>query len=331
MSVDRGSDVRRSLSLTIANPSDFPTSETSRYGIYGQQIYVERGIKYIDGTTEMVPLGTFVVTNVSGNIHTGPLSITAIGKEIILKRALFESATSTAGYASASAFISTQIGLVIPGASYVNGSTSGSSAVATKTWDPGAEIWAALVEVANSVGAELFCDAAGTFRLVDVPDINMATPVWTVNTGEGGVMVSADMEVSADDVYNRVVASGENSEDNKPPVSAEAKITLSTDPLRYGGPFGKVSKTYSSSLITSTTQAQSTANALLRKYRAANRTVTLNTIPNPALDAGDCIRVKYGSDAPIAAELHLVQSFTVPLTVDNGSFTIATVSGKDDV
>jgi len=329
VSVDRGSDVRRSLSLSIADPAEFPTTETARYGVYGQTIYVESGITYLDGSTELVPCGLFVVTQVSGNIHTGPLTVTAVGQEILLKRAVFETATSTKGFASAAAFIGTQIAAAIPGASFVNASTSGATALATKTWDPGAEVWSALVEVANSVGAELYCDANGTFRLVDVPNIDTAVPVWDVSAGEMGVMVSAEMTLTADDVYNRVVASGENAEDNKPPVSAEAKIT--TGPLRYGGPFGKVTKTYQSSLITSTTQAQATANALLRRYQAPNRSVTLGTIPNPALEAGDCIRVNYGDSAPVPPELHLVQSFTVPLNVEGSAdFTIQTVSGRDD-
>ena len=83
-------------------------------------------------------------------------------------------------------------------------------------------------------------------------------------------------------------------------------------------------------LFRSSTQAQATANALLRRYQAPNRSVTLGTIPNPALEAGDCIRVNYGDSAPVPPELHLVQSFTVPLNVEGSAdFTIQTVSGKD--
>lgn len=331
VSVDRGSDVRRTLSLVIADPSEFPIAETSLYGVYGQEIYVECGVTYLDGTSERVPMGTFVVTSVSGNIHTGPLSVTAAGREILLKRAVFESTASTSGYSDAAAFIEFHIGDVVPGASFVDSSTSGATAVATKTWDPGSEVWASLVEVATSVGAELFCNAEGTFELRDVPDMDGATPVWDVTTGEAGVMVSADLELSGDDVYNRVVVSGENTEDNKPPVTAEAKITDAADPLRYGGPFGKVTKAYSSSLVVSVPGAQSVANALLRKYRAPNRTVTLQTVPNPALDAGDCIRVSYGPESTVLPELHLAQSFTVPLSLEgSGASPIATISGRED-
>ena len=330
ISVDRGSDVRRQLSLSIADPAEFPLSETAKFGVYGQTIYVESGIQYLDGTTELVPCGLFVVTNVSGDIHTGPLSISAVGQEILLKRAVFDTATTTKGFQSAADFIGAQIQYVIPGASFVNASTNGATIPAVKTWDAGQEVWAALTEVATSVGAELFCDANGSFRLVDIPDIETAQPVWDVSAGENGVMVGAELTLTADDVFNRVVVSGENMEEDKPPVTASA--TISTGPLRYGGPFGKVTKTYTSSLVTTQAGASDVANALLRKYRAPNRSVTVDTIPNPALEAGDCIRVNYGDTAPVPPELHLVQSFSLPLNVDNSAgFSIQTVSGRDDI
>lgn len=328
--VDRGSETRRSLSLTIADPSKFPTSETAVYGVYGQEIYVERGIRYLDGTTERVPLGTFVITSISGNIHTGPLNIEAAGREILLKRALFDTATNTKGYVSAAAFIKNMIDTKLTGMSFVDRSTVGTVGLPTKTWDAGTDVWSALAEVATSVGAELFCDAYGTFTLRDIPQVANVpvSAVWDVSTGEGGVMISADVRLTADDVYNKVTVTGENAEDNKPPAIGTATITDANDPLRYGGPFGKVTYRFSSSLVTDNSSAVAVATALLAKKRQANRSVTLETVPNPALDAGDWIRVNYGTAA--LPELHLVQSFDIPLSVTGGSFSINTVGGHDD-
>lgn len=328
--VDRGSDVRRSLSLTVADPSQFPVAQTDRFAVYGQQLYVECGLTYLDGTTERVVLGTFVITSISGNIHTGPLSIAAAGQEIYLKRALWETAQSTAAYASPRAFMAFHIPNTITGASFVDSSTNGLGGLASKTWDAQTDKWSALNEVAASIGAEIFCDAAGTFRMVDIPDPdNLAvTPVWDVTTGENGVMVSAEMSLTSDGVFNRVVAMGENAESGTAPVSGTVTISGPTDPLRYGGPFGKVTKAYSSSLITTGAQALATAQALLLKYKAPNRTVALETIPNPALDAGDRIRVNYGT--AYAPEIHIAHSFDIPLSVSGGTFGISTVSGRDD-
>lgn len=330
ITVDRGSETRRALSLTIADPSEFPISATDKFSVYGQQLYVEGGITYLDGSTERVPLGLFVITNVSGNIHTGPLNISGAGLELILKRALWDNATSTATFATVASFISYHVTDTIPSATFVDRSTRGGEAIATKTWDAQNDKWSALDEAAKAVGAELFCDANGTFVLDDIPDPDDANaPVaWDVDTGENGVMVSADMTLTAEAVYNRVVVTGENAEDGAPPVVGEAKITATSDPLYYGGPFGKVSKSYSSSLITTSAMAIGTAAALLRKYRSPNRTVSLETVPNMALDAGDRIRVNYGEAH--TPEIHIVNNFSIPLSVTGESFAIETVSGKDD-
>lgn len=326
ITVDRGSDARRTLSLSIPDPSIFPTHEEDPYSVYGQRLSVRAGIQYIDGTQETVPAGQFVITSIAGDIHTGPMTLTGVGLEILVKREPFELATSVDGTVTCVSFVRDQIHAAYPDASFADRSTDGGLNLPAKTWDAGSDRWSALQEAALSVGCELFVDAAGTFVLQDVPDILYATPVWDISAGERGCMVSASMGLSADNVYNRVIATGENAADDAPPVKGDAKITNLADPLRWDGPYGRVTKFYNSQLLTDNARAQGAANALLLKYRAPNRTVALQSVPNYALDGGDCIRVHYGPAQP--PELHLVQSFTLPLA--GGAFSIATVSGKDE-
>ncbi|MET9425645.1 DUF5047 domain-containing protein [Streptomyces sp. NPDC006540] len=325
--VDRGSDVRRTLSLTIADPAHFPVDPTDTFGVYGQRLWVRRGIEYLNGSREMVPLGMFVITSVSGNIHTGPLSVSAAGLESLVKAVEFETAVSTTGWASTAAGISALITDAIPGVGFTNLSTNGAAAIATRTWDAGTNAWAAVTEMAAAIGAECYCDASGSFILADVPDAASSDSyVWDVTTGDAGVLVSADVALTSADVYNRVIALGENTSDNTAPVSATATVTEVSDPVRYGGPMGKRTKRYSSPLITSAAKALAAASAMLRRYRAPNRSVTLQTVPNPALDVGDRIRVDYGPG--IDPELHLVQALTIPLSTSGGASTIDTVSGR---
>ena len=141
-------------------------------------------------------------------------------------------------------------------------------------------------------------------------------------------MVSAETSLSAEGVYNRVVVTGENSSDNVPPVTGTASITDVSDPLRYGGPFGQVTRFVSSSLATDPTKAAYMANGLLASGRAPNRTVSLSAVPNPALDVGDRIRVQFGTG--IDPEMHMVQSFSVPLSATGSASDIETINGKAD-
>ncbi|MBA0054301.1 DUF5047 domain-containing protein [Streptomyces sp. AJS327] len=331
VTVDGSSDTRRALTLTVPDPSVFPDSETDPYAVYGQQLYAQRGVQFINGDTEWVPLGFFVITSVEGDVHTGPLTVQAAGLESLVKAAPFEAATSTGAALSPAAFIRAQLEEVIPTVSFVDQSTNGTIGLAFTTWDADASRWDALMDVARSIGCDLFVNATGTFVLRDLPDINApgAATVWDVDAGEGGVLVAAEKSLTSEDVFNRVVVRGENTAEDVPPVFATATITDAKDPLRYSGPFGRRVKSYSSNLVVTTDQAQGTANALLRSYRAPNKTVKLSTVPNPALDSGDRIRVTYGNG--MDPELYLVKSFEIPLDNDSGEFHIETLSGKEDV
>lgn len=322
VTVDRGSEVRRSLRLEIADPADFPVLAGDPFSPYGHRLYVQRGIRYTDGTVEMVPLGYFVIRSISGDLHAGPLTISAPGLETVVRDRPFEQAVSTAQTATHAAFIADQLIQVDPSFVLVDQSSRGSELLATTTFDAGDSRWDAIRDVATAVGAEVFADENGSFVLRDIPEPTDEF-VWTVAAREN--MVSAQAGMSADGVYNRVAVYGESAADNATPVYGVAEITDPLHPLYVGGPFGVRTTTYHSDLVTTTAGAIATAHALLLDASALNQTLTLRSVPNPALQAGDRIRVIFGSDRP--SELHTVQQFTIPLTVD-GDFTIETLGGS---
>lgn len=331
VTVDASSDVRRSLSLTVPDPSVFPGAETDPYAVYGQQLFVRRGIRYVDGTTELIPLGFFVITDIGGDIHLGPLTIEAAGLEYLVKAQPFEGNTSTGSATSPAAFIEDQLEQTVPSYDFVDESTDGTTGLAFTQWDSGSDRWAALQDVARSVGCELYADANGTFRLRDMPqtDFTNAQAVWDISAGANGVLIQADVTLSAEDVYNKVVVRGENTGEGVAPVTYTVWNSDPADPLRLGGPFGRRTKVYSSDLVTEWTQAGVVARSLLRAYRAPNRTVTITTVPNAALDAGDVIRVGYGRGRD--PELFIVRRFDISLSADGGACVIETVQGRGEL
>jgi hypothetical protein len=126
-------------------------------------------------------------------------------------------------------------------------------------------------------------------------------------------------------MYNVVVASGENAEDNVAAVSATASDTDPTSPTYVSGPFGRVPKFYSSATIISSGLAQAAAAKLLRDVLKPTATVSLTSLPNPCLEPGDVLRVTYEDGQ---RELQQIQSFSISLGLD--SITIATIGGKQD-
>jgi hypothetical protein len=82
-------------------------------------------------------------------------------------------------------------------------------------------------------------------------------------------------------------------------------------PTRWGGPFGRVPKFYSSPFITTYSQAWAAAHAMLAKELGLPYSADFTAVPNPALEPGDPVRVSY----PGRAETHIIDRMTVPLTV----------------
>lgn len=326
VTVDRGSKTRRTLSLTIADPSYLPWAATDPLAAYGQQLVVSRGVQFSNGVTEVVPLGTFRINEPSGDVHTGPVTLTGTSMESAIIDDKFQVPTSTRGYGGCVDAIEALIRQTLPDAIITNltaGARNPTCAVAT--WDADADRWDAVTQIATAMQSEVYVDAQNRFVITDLPDVVNGTVAWDIAEGAGGTLITSERKMSRTAVCNAVVASGENSAAGSVPLSAVAKDTDPTSPTRWGGPFGKVTKSISSALWTSTGACQAAADYALFDAIAPNIQTSLDALPNPALEGNDIIRV-VAKGKPYR---YLVQSLTVPLTAQ-GSFSINLRGGKDD-
>lgn len=326
VTVDRGSKVRRSLSLTVADPSLLPWDATDPLAVYGQQLVVSRGIRFTDGSTEMIPLGTFRINEPSGDTLYGPVTLSGQSMECAIADDVFDVPTSTKGVGTCVAAIEVLIHQTLPSAVVVNLTSDGRNPpCAVVAWDAGGNRWDAVVQIATAMQAEIYVDALNRFVITDTPNVLSDAVVWDIAEGEGGTLMASSRTMSRTAVYNNVVASGENTSGNSVPVSAFARDTNPTSPTRWGGPFGKVTKHISSGLWTTTAACQAAANAALFDAIAPNIQASIDASPNPALEGGDVIRVAH----TVHKELFLVQSLSIPLTAD-GDFSISLRGGKED-
>lgn len=326
VTLDRGSKVRRTLSLTVSDVSYLPWSATDPLAVYGQQIVVRRGIK-LNGAVEYAALGTFRINEPVGDTLMGPVTLTGSSSEVIIQDDKFVTPTTTAGLGTGCYdVIAALIRQTLPSAAIIN-ATSGARnpACSVATWDAQADRWDAVSQIATAMQAEIYVDAIDRFVVADVPNVLSSAVVWDVAEGEGGTLMSASRQMSRSAVYNAVVASGENTSSNIAPVSAIAKDVDPASPTRWGGPFGKVTKFYSSALLTTTDACTSAASSMLFDATAPNIQLTVTASPNPALEPGDCLRLSYSK----RKELYLAQALTIPLTSD-GSATLTLRGGKDD-
>ena len=322
VTVDRSQAIRRTCTVTVADPTLIPRTPSDQLATYGARLRISRGVDYGDGSQELVPLGVFRLDSVDGDISEGPVTLQGKGLEAVVADDKF-----TAAYKATGTVVGAVTALIqrsIAAADVISLITD--TPIGSRTFDIEADPWAGAQEIAAAAGAEVYANADGSFVIATLPDLLTATPVWAVEATEGGVYISGNRAMSSDGVYNGVLARGENTADNAPPVSSLATDSDPSSPTYWGGPFGRRPMFYSSSTLTTTTACAAAANLKLAAAKAPNATGDFSSLPNPALAPGDVIRVMHEDGT---RELHQVASFSVPLN-EGGDFPISTISAKED-
>ena len=322
VTVDRGQAIRRTCSVTTADVTLIPRSPADQLATYGAKLRLARGVEYGDGSRELVPLGVFRLDGVEGDPDTGPVSLQGKSLECIVADDRF-----TEPYKSTGTVVGAITALItrsIPAADVI--SLIADAPIGARTFDVEGDPWAACQEIAAAAGAECYTNADGVFVIATLPDLLTTPAVWEVAAAEGGVYVRGSRGMTADKVFNAVLARGENTEANVAPVQWLATDADTNSPTYWGGPYGRRPMFYSSSTLTTVNACAQAANLKLAAARAPNASGDFSSLPNPALECGDIIRVIHPDGS---RELHQVQSFSVPLE-EGGDFPIATISAKED-
>ncbi|MFJ7963124.1 DUF5047 domain-containing protein [Streptomyces sp. NPDC096324] len=322
VTVDRAQAIRRTCTVTCPDPSLIPRTATDQLATYGAKLRISRGVYYGDGSSELVPLGLFRLDEVSGDVNDGPVTLN--GKDL---SAVIADDKFTAPYTATGTVVTALTALIvrsIPDAQII--STISDMAVGTRSWDIEGDAWAACQEIAAAAGAEVYPTADGTFAVSTLPDLLTATPVWEIASGEGGVYIRASRGMTSDRVYNGVLARGENTTDNVAPISALVVDSDPNSPTYWSGPFGRRPTFYTSPTLTTVGACQAAATLQLANTRTPNASGDIASLPNPALEPGDVLRIAHPDGT---RELQQVASFSVPLDL-GGDFPISTIAAKED-
>ncbi|MFF2100995.1 DUF5047 domain-containing protein [Streptomyces sp. NPDC058202] len=322
VTVDRGQATRRTCSVTCPDPALIPRSPTDQLATYGARLRISRGVYFGDGTDELVPLGLFRLDSVGGDINDGPITLTGKDLSAIVADDKFTSPFTVSGTVVGA--VSSLIQRSIPDADIL--SLIVDAPIGSRAFDVEADPWAGAQEIAAAAGAEVYANADGVFVIATLPELLTTPPVWAVEATEGGVYISGNRAMSNDNVYNGVLARGENTADNIPPVSYLATDTDVNSPTYWGGPFGRRPMFFSSSTLMTLAACTQAANLKLLQAKAPNASGDFSSLPNPALEPGDVLRVMHEDGT---RELHQVASFSVPLD-EGGDFPITTISAKED-
>jgi hypothetical protein len=326
--VDPGKQVRRVLSGLKVDATDEMWDLLSPPGT---ELRVFRGFRYLNGETEVVPVGVFVVPNLSetyGGDWSGQVG-SASDRMILVQRARFTRPRAMPVGMRIADAIGMLVGEVLGTASVLASSTAVTGPGLVYERDRGK----AIEEMAASIGADVYCAPDGSPMVVDTPQL-AATSVWTVNgVGDDSILYKADRDRSFDRVYSGVVASPAQIDGAAPFDPVEVWDEDPTSPTYYLGPFGKVPYFLTSPHFQHAGQAWVAASTLLPQVTGLRAQLTLEAETNPALEGRDTITAALPPrqrGATAVTERHLVGPFSVPLTPD-GTQRIATLSAQPDV
>lgn len=308
--VDEGSRVRRTLTLAVGDPSLSPIDADSLLAPVGTELHVRSGIRFFDGSTELVPVGVFRVQNVDVPDWGGQVTVQGSDRTSALADDRFIIPRNTAAGTKVVAEITALVLATIPDAEVFDETGADDVLAAAATWDRNRD--EAVETLAASIGAEAFFNAAGQFIIRPIPqvpaDIQVGDEDWAVASGDGGVLVQAGVSMSREGVYNGVAVVGQAVDGLNGPPSALAVVADGT--YAWGGAFGHKPIFYTSSLIFSYDQALNVARSRVGLLSPLQRVVTPEVLPNPALAAGDVLLVELpdGDQA-----FHVVSGFDLPL------------------
>ena len=315
VTVDVANAVRRRCVVSFADPTGTlsPTGPSSILAPYGNELRLYRGVAYGDGTTELVPLGVFGITDVTVDDKSGStvVVVDASDRSRKVTRAklsdVYAIAAGTDTASALKALIQNRVPLLATGLFAFLATTTTTPLM---TLQPGDDPWQVAQNIATSAGLDLFFDAAGICTLRKVLDPKTAAIVGTYLEGAGATLLGLSRKVTDRETYNDVVVTGESTGLNGP-IRVQVVDNDTSSPTYISGGYGDVIRFYSSPLLTSTAQATAAGTAILNRGTGLVEQVTFDAIVNPALDVDDVVQIIRAASQTNAR--YSLDALTIPL------------------
>lgn len=309
VTIDRANAVRRRCQVTLSDPSLTPRSATDLLTPYGTELALYRGIR-LPGGDELIPLGIFGLSKINISSGAAGLVITVDGYDRSRRVARSKITDVTVITAGTNVNTATQglIAPAVPGLAYALAPTT--AVTPLLVLQPADDRWAQAVALQQTIGRELYFDAAGVVVSSPVVDPTTSAPVASYTVGEGGTLLSAARDLIDEQTFNHVIVSGQTSSVTAP-VRGEAMDLDPASPTYVNGPYGDVVNIVTSNAVTSGAQATAMAQAILLGALGLTEQVQLTAIVNPAHDVNDVVTITEPLSGTAAQ--YVLDSLTVPL------------------
>ena len=309
VTLDRTAQLRRQATVDVPWS---PTLSSKLTGVgldlralpFGSYVELKRGIRFGDGTSELVQLGYLRIDAVTWSTSQARATLSCSDRMAQVRdeplTAPYNPATLKPSQAAQAL-----VQAVFPSIAYSVTAGATETALVDAVFDR--DRAAAVSSLAQAASCEAYFDELGGFVYRPVPTGTAAD--WTVDAGPTGVLVDAAESLDRTATYNGVLVKGQAASD-QPPLSALVVDSDASSPTVWAGPFGKVVRIEESNAVQTVAQAQAAATALLDSGLGLARNLTLTAVPNPALVPGDRVLVIFPDKRE---ELHVIDSLRIAL------------------
>ncbi len=256
---------------------------------FGTRVEVEMGLELLDGSVSTVPYGTYEVSSARTRTEAGArvVDVGLVDISDQVERYRYEEPLAVVSGTD----LGQMINVVVTSRTGVNPSVSNTGAFlgASRVFglDPATGPWSEILDVLAGFSRVAWYDRVGHIDIGSVvPDPTTAYPLDSLTS------LSADFDTRPPNV---IVARGE-AQDGTEPIQAVAMDEDPSSPTYAGAapgtsPYGRVTFFFSSPLIKTLGQAQSSADTILAQHVGAGATYTLVRPYDPTIDAGDVVSV----------------------------------------
>lgn len=280
-------------------------------------VQIEAGIRYPDGTPEMFPVFTGRVYSARlGSDGSVTFRADDLAADVVV--ADFEQPFASQQGASTVAEVRRIISLAYPYAVFGPDDVD-DAPVPRLVWDD--DRGRALDDLAAVAEARWFTLGNGNFvvRRLDYEALNV---VSDLRDGPGGTLLGADVEITADGVYNSVVVLGDRL-DGDSPIRAVERLDNAVSAYRFAGPFGQRVRKIRLQTATTPFEAQRAARSRLAADSALVRQWSMQCVPDHRLEPGDVVTTTSRG----LRDTQVIDSITYPLFPDEDM----TLSGRSRI
>lgn len=323
VTLDGTADIRGHFDAEVAEKWPY-TNTTDDLVPYGTEVQVSRGIEYGNGGIERIPLGIYRLDSVEqDDAPFGTIRLVGQDRMAQVKDSELEIPRVFMAGTSVGSVVQTLVQEVYPNQVPQwdsADSTTGSSKLLGITLVAEQDRFGFLDDLIKALGKIWYFDYRGQLVIKSPP--TSKEPVYTINAGADGVLVSAHRNLSREGIYNAVIVTGEALNT----VTPIRQVVYDLDPnsaTRYGGPFGKIPTFYSSPAISDAVaavgnlQAVLAGTAVLEKIKGLPYNIDFQSVPAPFLEPYDPVTVVYAIDLEATpkqrTEQHVLDKLTIGL------------------